>query len=76
MEEVWKLCLPHLQSLVNPFPNKPMFLHVCNTSLLKTLSEKEKLLISISHSVFYPFGELSAVFIESKFAVSKLFHFG
>ena len=44
----------------NPFPNKPWFLRVCNTSLLKTLWEKEKLLVmsnfSFSHSVFYLFG--------------------
>ena len=41
--------------LINPFPNKPWFLHVCSTSLLKTLWEKEKLLVisnfSFSHSV-------------------------
>ena len=41
----------------NPFPNKPCFLRVCSTSHLKTLWEKEKLLItsnfSFSHSVFY-----------------------
>ena len=45
----------------NPFPNKPWFLRVCSTSLLKTLWEKEKLLatsnFSFSHSVFYSFGE-------------------
>ena len=44
----------------HPFPNKPWFLRVCSTSLLKTQWEKEKLLImsnfSFSHSVFYPFG--------------------
>ena len=44
---------------VNPFPNKPLFLRVCSTSLLKTLWEKEKLLImsnfSFLHDVFYPF---------------------
>ena len=43
------------------FPNKPLYLHVCSTSLLKTLWEKEKLLVtsnfSFSHSVFYPFRE-------------------
>ena len=43
----------------NPFPNKPWFLRVCSTSLMKTLWEKEKLLVtsnfSFSHSVFYPF---------------------
>ena len=40
----------------NSFPNKPWFLRVCSTSLLKTLREKEKLLVttsfSFSHSVF------------------------
>ena len=45
---------------LNPFPNKPWFLRVCSTSLLKSLREKEKLLVtsnfSFSHSVFYPFG--------------------
>ena len=42
---------------------------VCSISLWKTLWVKEKLLVmsnfSISHSVFYPFGELSAIFIKS-----------
>ena len=44
---------------INPFPKKPWFLRVCSTSLLKTLWEKEKLLItsnfSFSHSVFSHF---------------------
>ena len=52
----------------NLFPNKPWFLRVCNTSLLKTLWEKEKLLVmsnfSFSHSAFYPFGKLSAIFFQ------------
>ena len=43
------------------FPNKPWILHVCSTSLLKTLRGKEKLLVtsnfSFSHSVFYQFGK-------------------
>ena len=47
---------------LNPFPNNPWFLRVCSTSLLKTLREKEKLLVtnnfSFSHSVFYPFLKL------------------
>ena len=42
--------------LVNPFPNKPRFLRACSTSVLKTLWEKEKLLVmsnfSFSHCVF------------------------
>ena len=65
---------------INPFPNKPWFLRVCRTSLLKTQLEKEKLLItsnfSFSHSVFYPFGELSNIFIKFKIVVCKLFQFG
>ena len=60
----------------NPFPNKPWFLRVCSTSLLKTLQEKEKLLVmSFSHSVFYPFGKLSAIFTKFKIVDCKLFHF-
>ena len=58
---------------VNPFPNKPWFLRVCSTSLLKTPWEKEKLLImsnfSFSHSVFYSFRELS---IKLKIVIGKL----
>ena len=65
---------------VNPFPNKPWFLCVCRTSLLKTLWEKEKLLVtsnfSFSHSVFYPFRELSAIFIQFEIVVCELFQLG
>ena len=43
---------------------------------MKRLWEKEKLLVtsnfSISHSVFYSFGELSAIFIKFEIVVSKL----
>ena len=67
-------------SLINPFPNKPWFLRVCSKSLLKTLREKEKLLVtsnfSSSRSVFYPFDKLSAIFIKFKIVVCKLFQFG
>ena len=63
----------------NHFPNKPWFLRVCSTSLLKTLWEKEKLLVtsnfSFSHSVFHPFRKLSAIFIEFEIVVCKLFQF-
>ena len=68
------------QNSFNYFPNNPWFLRVCSTSLLKTLWEKEKLLVtsnfSFSHSVFYPFGELSAIFIKLEIVISKLFQFG
>ena len=58
---------------LNPLPTKPWFLHVCNTSLLKTLWEKEKLLIT---SVFRLLGELYAIFIKFEIVVCNLFHFG
>ena len=64
---------------LNPFPNKPWFLRVCSTSPLKTPWEKEKLLItsnfSFSHNVFYPFEELSAIFVKFEIVVCKLFQF-
>ena len=34
--------------IINPFPNKPWFLCACSTHLLKTLWEKEKLLVMFS----------------------------
>ena len=37
----WKIVIVHA---FNPFPNKPLFLLNCGTSLLKTPWEKEKLL--------------------------------
>ena len=67
-----------LEVALNPFPNKPWFLRVCR--LLKTLREKEKLLVtsnfSFSHSVFYPSGEFSAILMNYKIVVCKLFQFG
>ena len=59
-----------------PVPNNPWFLHVCSTSLLKTLWEKEKLLVTsnffFSHSVFYTFEKLPVTFIKSEIVVCKL----
>ena len=64
----------------NPFQKKPWFLRVCSKSLLKTLWEKEKLLVtsnvSFSHNVFYIFGELFAVVIKFQIVVFKHFQFG
>ena len=61
---------------VNPFPNKPWFLRVGNSSLLKTLWEKEKLIVtsnfSFSRSDFYPFGELFAIFIKFETVICTL----
>ena len=75
-------CLPTASSAIqmsmwfNPFRKKPWFSRVCSTSLLKRLWEKEKLLVmsnfSISHGVFHPFWELSAIFIEFKIVVCEV----
>ena len=63
-----------------PFPKQALVFMRLGTSLLKTLWEKEKLLVTgnffFSLSVFYPFGELSAVFIKFEIVVCKLFQFG
>ena len=68
------------QYCFHTFPKKPWFICVCSTTLLKTIWEKEKLLIMsnfyFSHSVYYSFGELSAVFIKYEIVVCKLSQFG
>ena len=43
-------------------------------SAIQTLWEKEKLLVT--SSVFYPFEELSAIFVKMKIVICKLFQFG
>ena len=77
---IWKSLNFVVWERVNPFPNRPWFLRVCGTGLLKTLREKEKLLVasnfSFSHSVFCSFGKLSAIFTKFKIVVLKLFEFG
>ena len=73
----YPIMLPHGLTLSQTSPG---FLRVCSTSPLKTLWEKEKLLVtsnfSFSHTVSYPFGELSASFIKFRFVVCELFQFG
>ena len=54
---------------VNPFLNKPLFLHVCSTSLLKTVREKEKLQFLLFPQCFQPF---STSFIKFKSLVCKI----
>ena len=65
---------------INPYPNKPRFLRVCSGSLLKTLWEKKKLLVtsnfSFFQSIFYHFGKLLSIFIKFEIVVCKLFQFG
>ena len=45
------------QVVFNPFPNKPWFLHVCSTSLFKTLLEKEK--------AIFPFPTMFSTHLEN-----------
>ena len=79
-DNIFFLALLQRGLAVKPFPNKPWFLRVCSTSLWKTQWEKEKLLVtsnfSFSHSVFYHFIELSAIFFKFEIVVCKLFQFG
>ena len=70
-----------IRSFLNPFPNKPWFLHVFSTNLLKTQCEKEKLLVtsnfSFSHSVFHPFWQNFIHFhLNFKIGICELFQFG
>ena len=72
----WSKIMPFGKQF-NTFPNKPWFLRVCSTSLLKTLWEKEKLLVmsnfSFSCSVFYPFEELSTISLDLKLSSANSF---
>ena len=45
---------------INPFQNKPWFLRVCSTSLVKTLWEKENLLVTSN----IPFPTLFSIRLE------------
>ena len=61
--QLFSLCI----LAINPLPNKPWFLRVFSTSLLKTLGKGEiarNEQFSFPHSVFYLFGEHSATFIK------------
>ena len=55
------------------------YLSAVLVSLLKTLWEKEKLLVtsnfSFAHSILYPFEELSAICIKFKIVIYNLFQF-
>ena len=74
MRLLWKQCKRKNSAI--PFPNNPCFLRLQYKSLENPVG-KEKLLVtsnfSFSHSVFYQFGELSAIFIKFEIVVCKLF---
>ena len=69
----WFLCVCSIR-LLKTLWKKEKCLHA--VYVLKTLWKKEKLLLtsnfSFFHSVFYPFKELSAIFITFKIVVCKL----
>ena len=66
-----KVRLTYSHFLLYLFNSFPSFLRVCSTSLLKTLGKGEITLNELSFlpSVFYPLGELSAIFIKLTFIV-------
>ena len=70
-------CTLWIPDIIIPFPDSDSFWRPWKTSLLKTLWEEEKLLVtsnfSFSHSVFYPFGQLSAIYVKFETVVCKLF---
>ena len=65
LQVLFSLILMHTVSknVLNPFPNKPWFLRVYGTILLKTLWEKEKMLVtsifSFSYSIFYSIKQIN-----------------
>ena len=62
------------------FPKQALVFTCLQYSLLKTLCEKEKLLVtsnlSFSHNVFCPFERLPAIFINSEIAICEIIRFG
>ena len=71
--------LDHNVHFINPFPHNHTFWRPRETNLLKTLLEKEKLLVtsnfSFTHIVFYQFRELSVSYIKFRIVVCSLFQF-
>ena len=63
---------------VNPFPNKPWFFMCLQYMSLENTVEKGEIAsnFSLFQRVFYPFGDLSAIFIQFTIAVGNLFQFG
>ena len=81
MLSVWtRLKFCHLVRFLTLSQTSPGFYVPAVQVFLKTLSEKEKLLVtsnfSFSHSVFYLFRELSVIFIKFQIVVCNLFQFG
>ena len=77
MEE-YRPCILDVMDLIHSYTMTP--LDTPGKQDLKTLWEKEKLIVmsnfSLSNSVFYLFGQLSAIFVKFKIVVCKLFQFG
>ena len=64
-------------SPVNPFPNKPWFLTCLRYKSFEIIVGKGEIArnnnFSFSQSVFYPFGELCAIFIKSEIVFCNSF---
>ena len=58
------------------FPKQALFFTCMQyKSFENTVGKEEIALNELSHGVFYPFSELSAIFIKFEIVVCKLFHF-
>ena len=55
------------KTIFNRFPNKPWFLRVCSTSILKTLREKETLLVTSNVS----FSPVFSILLENSLPFSS-----
>ena len=63
------------KKVLNSFPNNSWFLPVCSASLENTAGKGEIARnehFSFFLSIFFPFGELSAIFIRFEIVVCKL----
>ena len=72
----------YLATKLNPFSNKPLYLHVYSISFsfLKYCQKRrncsQRAISPFFYSVFYPFKKNSAIFIKFIIVVCKLFWFG
>ena len=82
LEVINRTCITivEVQNMVNFYQTSAGFYMSTVQVFRKHCGKKEKLLTKsnffFTHSVFYPLGELSAIFIRFKIVVCKVFEFG
>ena len=76
VRKLYHVCLSAVTKLMSElFPKQALVFTCRSTSLSKTVWGKRSN-FSFSHRVFYPFGELSAIFIKFEIVVCRLFQVG